>query len=220
MSEQNKKTLEVYDRLAQKYMDNTVVHDSMDPEKAKKKQAQLESFLLESFKGIPSDCKILEIGSGDGVNALFLKEAGSNVVASDVAEAFLDSCRQRGLTTLKLNAIEDELPNDLSGVLAWRTFVHFAKTDLEETLRKIHSALVPDGIFVFNVFNREDSSVDEQWKDFPDEYEMGEERYFAYYTEEYMNGLLEKTGFKIDRFFKQGGKTGEKWLCYVVKNRS
>ena len=217
MSEQNKKTLRVYDRLAQKYMDNTTIHDSMNPAKAKKKQAKLESFLLDSFGKIPRNGKILEIGSGDGANASFLKKAGFDIVASDIAEAFLGSCRQCGLTTIKLDAIEDELPDGLSGVLAWRTFVHFTKADLEKTLQKIHSALVPSGVFVFNVFNQEDSGINEQWKDFPDEYEMGEERYFAYYTEEYINDLLERIGFKIDRFFKQGGKTEEKWLCYAVK---
>ena len=72
MSKENKKTLRVYDRLAQKYMDNTTIHDSMNPAKAKKKQAKLESFLLDSFGKIPRNGKILDIGSVDGVNASFL----------------------------------------------------------------------------------------------------------------------------------------------------
>ena len=216
MSEQNQKTLEIYNRLAQKYMDNTARHDQMDPEKAKKKKAKLESFLLESFKKMPEGGKILEIGSGDGTNAAFLKSSGFDIIASDVAEAFLNSCRQNGLEPLKLNVINDDLPDRLSGVLAWRTFVHFTKEDLKKTFQKNYSALVPNGIFVFNVFNKGDSDIDERWEDIA-EYQMGEKRFFSYYTEQHIKDLIEKTGFKIDTFFKQGGKTGNKWLCYVVK---
>lgn len=216
MSEQNKKTLEVYDRLAQKYIDNTAVHDRMNPERAKERKAKIESFLLESFTKMPKGGKILEVGSGDGANATFLRDAGFNVVASDVAEPFLNSCHQKGLETLKLDIINNDLPNELSGILAWRVFVHFTKEDLEKTFSKIHSALASGGIFVFNVFNRDDSGIDEQWKDFPNEYMMGEERYFAYYAEPYIEALIKKTGFKLVTFFREGGKTGNKWLCYVV----
>lgn len=216
MSRQNQKTLDVYDHLAQKYIDNTILHDLADPEKAKKKRAKLESFLRDSFKKMPEGGKILEIGSGDGTNAAFLKGDGFDIIASDVAEVFLNSCRRHGLEPLKLNAVVDDLPDGLSGVLAWRTFVHFTKEDLEKVFRKIHAALVPNGIFVFNVFNRGASDVDERWEDFA-EYKMGEERFFSYHTEAYMEKLIRQTGFEIDTFFKQGGKTGNKWLCYVVK---
>ena len=216
MSEQNSKTLAVYDHLAQKYIDNTTVHDSLNPAKAKKKRAKLEAFLLESFSKIPKGGKILECGSGGGKEALFLKKTGFDIIASDVAEAFLSSCRKQGLVTMKLDIINDNLPNGLSGVLVWRTFVHFAKEDLEKVFQKVYTALETGGVFVFNVFNREDSDVDEKWEDFPDEYQMGEKRFFAFYSEEFINSLIEKTGFKINTFFKQGGDSGRKWLCYVV----
>lgn len=216
MSEQNQKTLEVYGRLAQKYMDNTIAHDQMDPEKAKKKKAKPESFLLESFKKMPEGGRILEIGSGDGANAAFLKSSGFDIIASDVAEAFLDSCRQNGLDPLKLNAINDDLPDGLSGILAWRTFVHFTKADLAQTFQKVYSALNPNGVFVFNVFNYTGGGTDERWEDIA-EYQMGEKRFFSYHTEQYIKDLAEKTGFEIDAFFKQGGKTDDKWLCYVVR---
>ena len=215
MSKENKKTLGVYDRLGQKYIDNTIAHDEADPEKAKKKRAKLESLLHESFKELPEDGRVLEIGSGDGTVAAFLKGAGFNIIASDVAEVFLDSCRRNGLKPLKLNVVEDKLPDELAGALAWRVFVHFTKEDLEETLFKVYSALIPGGVFVFNVFNKEASGIDTQWEDFG-EYHMGEKRFFAYYDKAYVDDLIEKAGFRIKQFFMQGGETGDKWLCYVV----
>lgn len=217
MSRQNQATLAVYDRLAKKYMDNTVAHSQLSPEKARKKQSVLEEFLLESFNETLSNGKILEIGSGDGSNALFLKNFGFDIIASDVADAFLASCRAKGLTTIKLNAIEDEIPSPLVGVLAWRTFVHFAKEDLAKTFQKIYAALTDNGVFVFNILNKAYSGVDEQWMDFPDEYKMGEQRFFAYYTDSYIKDLATKTGFKIKECQEQGGNTGNKWLCFVLQ---
>ena len=219
MSRQNQATLAVYDRLAKKYMDNTAAHSQLSPEKARKKQSTLEQFLFESFNGAIGKGKILEIGSGDGSNALFLKNSGFDIVASDVADAFLASCIAKGLATIKLNAIEDEIPSPLVGVLAWRTFVHFTKEDLVKTFQKIYAALTDDGIFVFNILNKAYSGIDEQWMDFPDEYEMGEQRFFAYYTGQFIEDLATKTGFSIKTRHEQGGDTGNKWLCFVLQKQ-
>lgn len=217
MSEQNRKTLKVYDRLAQKYLENTHLYNQANPEKAKQKKAKLEAFLLKSFKKMADGGRILEIGSGDGVNAYFLKKSGFRVIASDISDAFLASCRINGLEPIKLDAIKDNLPVKLSGVLAWRTFVHFTKEDLEVTFQKIYSALDPNGIFVFNLLNMDSSHTDKQWLDLSGQYKMGEKRFFAYYTEQYIKELIDKIGFSVDTSFKQGGENGKKWLCYVLK---
>ena len=46
---------------------------------------------------------------------------------------------------------------------------------------------------------------------------MGAERYYKYFSEEDMNEIITKTGFKVYDFHKEGGSNNNKWLVYVLK---
>ena len=65
--------------------------------------------------------------------------------------------------------------------------------------------------------NREIREVDHEWVDFQNEYYLGVERYFNYFSEEFMNKVINDTNFKIVRFFKEGGENNNKWLVYVLQ---
>ena len=71
MSIENEETLKVYDKKAELYIKTGLIHDSLEPEKAKKKKCELEDRIRETFKSIPRDGKILEIGSANGANAKY-----------------------------------------------------------------------------------------------------------------------------------------------------
>lgn len=218
MSKQNQKTLEVYNQFARKYLDNTINLIQKNPIKFQKEQVRFENFLLNSFQHAPKNGTLLEIGAGDGVNSAFLQKSGFKIIASDLAQDFLKSCLIKNLTTAKINIITDQLPENLSGVLAWRVFVHFTKKDLEITFSKIYRTLLPGGIFVFNILNKEVSGIDSQWTDFPGDYQIGADRFFAYYLPSDINQLATKTGFIIDDFFKQSSEfQKDNWLCYVLR---
>lgn len=73
MSKENEKTIEVYKKKASVYLATTVEHDNLDLDKAKRKREKLEKFIDESIGLLPKDAKILEIGSGDGTNATYIK---------------------------------------------------------------------------------------------------------------------------------------------------
>lgn len=65
--------------------------------------------------------------------------------------------------------------------------------------------------------NREGKAVDEEWVDFPNEYHMGADRYYRYFSEDEMNEIIEKTEFKVSGFHTEGGTNNNKWLVYVLK---
>lgn len=88
MSKENEVTLEVYDKLAKIYLDNTTKHDAANPEKAAQKRAWLQKFLESGFGPSKDGGSILEIGAGDGNNSVMLRDLGFKVIASDVAPAF------------------------------------------------------------------------------------------------------------------------------------
>lgn len=217
MSIENEKTLEIYNHKAGTYLKTSIEHDNLDPEKAKRKREKLETFIRTSIETLPKDAKVFEIGSGDGTNAKYIQNLGYEVTASDVAEDFINSTKSKGLNTIKFNVLEDEFNEKYSAVFCWRVFVHFTKDDAQRVLEKVYDILEKDGLFIFNAINRETREVDEEWVDFPNEYYMGAERYYKYFSEEELNEIITKIGYKIRSFHKEGGENKNKWLVYVLK---
>ena len=74
-----------------------------------------------------------------------------------------------------------------------------------------------EGIVIFNVINREVKNVEEEWIDFSNEYHMGAERYYRYFTEKEINEIISKIGYQIQSFHKEGGENDNKWLVYILK---
>lgn len=217
MSIENKKTVEIYKEKASTYLSTSIEHDKLDLQKANLKREELQDFLRNSFQTLPKNAKILEIGSADGINAKYIQSLGYNVTASDIAEDFVNASKNNGLTTIKFNILEDNFKEKYSGILAWRVFVHFTEEDISETLKKSYDNLKNNGIFVFNVINRETKNVDNEWVDFPNEYHMGAERYYHYFAQKELDNIILHTKFQIQDFHKKGGDNNNKWLVYVLK---
>lgn len=217
MSKENKKTLEVYKEKAHLYLANSIEHDRLDPVKAKKKSEKLEQLIKEKFSLLPEHSKVFEIGSGDGTNAKFIKNLGFEVTASDVADDFIETTKSKGLKTIKFNVIEDEFLEKYSAIFCWRVFVHFTKEDVLKTIHKVYNSLENNGIFIFNVMNREIKTVDNEWLDFEGEYHIGAERYYNYFSKKDLDDIIQQSKFQIEDFKKEGGEDNNKWLIYVLK---
>ena len=217
MSCENKKTLGVYERCADVYLNNAIKHDNLDMIKAKKKKEKLEKFIKDAFSSLPIGSKILEIGSADGANALYLKSLGYDITASDVSNIFLEKIKDQGLRTIKFDCLEGEFKEKYNGIFCWRVFVHFTYDDVMKLLERVYENLNDNGIFIFNAINRETRDVDCEWVDFEREYHMGEKRFYNYFRKEKLDDLISKTNFKIDNFFYEGGSSNNKWLVYVLK---
>ena len=217
MSKENADTLKIYDDYAKVYLQNTINNNRLNPVETREVQNKLNLFLERSFSKLPKSAEIIEIGAGDGVCSDFLRSLGYKVTASDVAEDFLKAIRSKGLDCIKLNVLEDKFPQNFSGVLAWRVFVHFDSEDLKITFKKIVDALQPGGRFVFNILNNEDKQVQAEWVDFPGKYQMGVKRFFAYHAETEIKDLIQENSLELVDFFKEGGETGKRWLCFVTE---
>ena len=217
MSEENKRTVQVYQDIAHIYLKTSIIHDNLDPDKAKRKQKKLQNLIKESFSSLPAHAKVLEIGSADGVNAKFIQDLGYEVTASDTAKTFIEAIQKQGLKAIKLDVIEDDLPEKYSGVFCWRVFVHFTESDVLDTLKKVYDGLEENGIFIFNAINRETKSISEEWVDFSNEYHTGVDRYYHYFLQEELDNMIAQTKFQIKSFHKEGGENNDKWLVYVLK---
>ena len=217
MSEENKKTLQVYQKKAKTYIINNIEHDKLEPIKSKKKREKLEKLIKDSFASLPKNSKLFEIGSADGVNAKFMDSLGYNVTASDIADGFLDEIKKQNIRVIKFNALEDNFTTKYNGIFCWGVFVHFTKEDAIRVIEKVYEALEENGVFVFNAINREIKKTNNEWVDFDGEYHLGAERFYNYFTEIELNNIINSTKFKIEKFYKEGGENENKWLVYVLR---
>ena len=217
MSKENKKTLEVYKEKAHLYLATSIEHDKIDPVKAKKKREKLEELIKANFSSLPKNANVFEIGSGDGTNAKFIENLGFDVTASDVADDFIKATQSQGLKTINFNALEDDFPEKYYAIFCWRVFVHFTKEDAQKIIQKAYDALENNGIFIFNAMNRETKNIDSEWLDFDNEYHLGAERYYNYFTKTDLDDIIQQTKFQITNFEKEGGENNNKWLIYVLK---
>lgn len=217
MSKENERTLEVYQKKANIYIENNLKHFNIDPVKAENEQKKLEKLIKDSFSDLPKDSKIFEIGSGDGTNSKFIESLGYKITASDIADDFIKTTEKRGLNTIRFNALNDKFPEKYDGIFCWRVFVHFTKEDALKFIEKVYEALDDNGIFIFNAINHETKDADNEWVDFEGEYHMGEKRFYNYFYKEELDDIINKTKFKIKHFYKDGGDNGNKWLIYILK---
>lgn len=217
MSTENKKTLEVYKDKASIYLENNAKHDGLNPNKAIIKHKKLKDLIKLSFSDLPKHAKVFEIGSGDGTNAKLIESLGLNVTASDTIDYFIKITKNKGLETIKFDAIEDDFLEQYSAVFCWRVFVHFTKEDALKVMKKVYNALEDNGIFIFNAINRETRNVDNEWVDFEGEYHMGAKRYYNYFSKEDLDNIIKQTKFRIEKAYKEGVENNKKWLIYVLK---
>ena len=217
MSKENEKTLSVYQQYADKYMENTIAKDKESFKDAQAKERELHQFLKEGFLPLQINSTIFEIGAGAGENSLFLANSGYNIIASDVAGAFLNELKNKKLNTIKFDVLKDDFKQKYAGILCWRVFVHFTKEDAKIVLYKVFNALVEKGRFIFNAMNCQEHSVDSEWLDFHGYYHLGVERYYQYYDETELKHMIEEIGFKIVSVIHRGGTNNNKWLIFILE---
>ncbi len=220
MSIQNKKTLAAYQKVAKNYLASTKLANETYKENAIKAEKVVHDFIKETFKTIPKGSKVLEVGSADGKLAKYIQKLGYEITASDIADDFLKEIRKNGLEPIKFNILNDEFDKQYSIIFCWRVFVHFTKRDSLKALKRSYDSLNNNGIFIFNVINRECKKVDNEWVDFPDVYHLGKDRYFNYYSKEDLDKIIAKTNFKIIDSHNIIAENGIKWLVYVLKKEN
>jgi SAM-dependent methyltransferase len=112
---------------------------------------------------------VLELGSGQGRDALYLARQGFSVHATDFSEAALNQLRleaqREGLderVTAALHDVRDPLPpaDATVGAVYANLLLNmaFSRAELRSLVNEIHRVLRPGGLFVYSVWSTDDPS--------------------------------------------------------------
>lgn len=211
MSTENNQTLKVYANHADFYEHDTINDFNLDPAKTQKLLDSHHAFLDASLKTILKTAQLLEIGSGYGRDAIYIRSLGYNLQVSDAVDSFVERLRRDNFTPINFNLITDKFTQKWNYILANAVLVHFPKPEVQKSLQKIYQALEPGGIFAFSLKQR--AGGGEDWKTDI----AGEKRYFSYWDIGEAEKLIKSTtNFEII-FTKQVGGICACWLDLILK---
>jgi SAM-dependent methyltransferase len=195
----NFRTLQSYQDKTQEYVEGTPPIDDT-----------IKDWLNESLVLIPKDGKILEVGSGFGRDAEYIRNKGFDIECSDAVPNFVELLQNKGFKTRTLDLLNDELAGGYDMVLADAVLLHFTREESESVTRKIHAALRPDGIFALRM-KQGDGPV---WT----EEKLGEPRYFYYWQPEDLKQMLEDCGFEwLNMTESFTGHNKASWMHIILK---
>lgn len=146
-------------------------------------QKELKHF-VNSVKKVGT--KVIDLGSGPGNESLYFKEAGLRPVCIDIAPGMVEQCKKKGLEAYVMDFYHLDFPNE-SFTGAWMAFalLHVPKSDAEAVIKEAHRVLIKGGVFYISLFEGEGEGFRKE-----DISRYGCERYFAYYHQDELEGLL------------------------------
>lgn len=191
----DRKTLEVYDAQAEDY--SRLIANWQD--------SGLDAFIAT----LPASGAVLDLGCGPGNAAAKMAAAGLNVTATDgSAEMVRLAARHPGVTALQ--ATFDEITGDAlyDGILASFSLLHAPRSALPRHLAALHRAAKPGAILLLRMKLGQGEAVDS----------LG--RFYSYFSESELNGLLEQAGFSVAsaRTGRDKGLAGdiEDWIAITA----
>jgi SAM-dependent methyltransferase len=95
---------------------------------------------------------VVDLGCGNGITCRSLLEAGYDVLGIDASRPFLRRARREapGARFRQGSFLDEPLP-ECSGVIAVGEVLAYTRRSLEPVFRRVHRALRPGGLFVFDL---------------------------------------------------------------------
>ena len=191
-------TISYYDENAEEFCKNTVDVDM--------------SYCRDKFlRYLKSGDSILDAGCGSGRDSLAFKQLGYHVTAMD-ASAEICKEAEKVLGQKVLCKTFEELDDEkmYGGIWACASLLHVSKEKMEEVLYRLKRALKDGGVLYASFkYGKEEKTVNG--------------RFFNYYSEQSLRGLLIENGFEVlESFVTQDVRVDmreEKWVNVVGVKR-
>lgn len=189
-------TLDYYNQNAKEYFNKTINADMSEA---------YEKFV----KYLPTEGKILDVGSGSGRDTLAFQVMGYEVEALDGSEEMCKTTEM--LTGIKVRCIcfdEIDYDSEFDGIWACASLLHVSKAKTNDVLVKIKDSLVDGGIFYAS------------YKYGNDELEI-DSKYYNNYTEAKLKELMEVIGFQTLEIWSSSDKLKreDRWINIICRKK-
>lgn len=197
----NELTLQSYQHRTDEYVTGTPPLDDIT-----------KSWIDQALSYLSADGTILEIGSGFGRDAEYIREKGFLLECSDAVPNFVSILKEKGFSARNLNVLKDVIQAGYNLIIADAVLIHFTPEECAKVIDKIRTALQKGGIFAL----RMKKGSGPVWSD----EKLGAPRYFYYWQEEDLIKLLTDHGFKcLDTKESYTSHNDTNWMHLVaIKN--
>ncbi|MGI9388845.1 MAG: class I SAM-dependent DNA methyltransferase [Boseongicola sp.] len=169
----DRETLDVYGDRAADYADMVT---QMAPDR------HLQAFI----DAVPKGGKVMDLGCGHGRSTALMIEAGLQAEALDASPEFAEIALKKfgvKVAIAEFEALDTEAAYD--GVFANFSLLHSPKAEMPGHLARIARSLQPDGVFHLGLKTGEG------------EYRDSLGRFYAYYSDAEISGLMQNNGFTV-----------------------
>lgn len=179
---------------------NTFAEDYKQRYQNDKDGNKMQVFLDKFLNLLDTSGYILDIGSGAGFDAKYLSDKGCTVISIDIAEKLLEVAKEIApkVSFVKMDMRNLTFPqSSFDGVWCAASLLHLPKSEASKVLIGINSVLKPNGILYLGlkqgkgeefVTNKGTGNLE------------GARRFFAYYTKEEVEKLLEEAQFTVTEY--------------------
>lgn len=126
--------------------------------------------------------KALDIGSGTGKLASWLKSLGFDVLCLDPSHVMIQRCKNLGLTTVQTTLQDYSSSGCFDLITAILSLIHIPKSEIVEQLGKLSAWQKAGGILIIATIDGSGERVSETQSNFP--------RFFAYYSKKELLNIL------------------------------
>ncbi len=159
-------------------------------EKIPFKKALIPSF--ERYAPRAAGKNVLDIGSGPGAFALWMKEKGYTVLCIDPSEEMIERCKKKGLSTQKTNFQQFQSEGSYDIITAVSSLIHLPRNEQKAAFKKITSLLKEEGIlFLSMILGDFEGELDPT--------QTGDQRYFCFIQEEELLNLVHDDYFILEK---------------------
>ncbi|SOC43794.1 class I SAM-dependent methyltransferase [Ureibacillus acetophenoni] len=160
------------------------------------------NILLKYIDLVPKGGKVLDVGIGEGRNALFFAKQGFVVQGIDISETAINRCLDLSKEhNLKIVAKVDDIRNyevkkdQYSLIILSNVLNFFPDHEISEIIAKLKNGLKENGLIYINVFDNEEPSLTkakERCKQIADftYYDEKNEMYHHYFTQDELKNLV------------------------------
>lgn len=165
--------------------------------------------LLEFIDALPQGGNVLDLGCGPGNSAAVMRDRGLQVTALDASAEMAAIAKKLFDLNVTLGTFDDITGAAIyDGVWANFSLLHAPRTDMPRHLAAVHAALKPQGRFLIGLKSGTGEKRDA----------LG--RFYTYYTQDELTGLLDAAGFTIARIEtgEEAGLAGpvEPWIIVTA----